>query len=683
MPAVLHTVGRYEVVREIGHGGMATVYLARQPDLDRHVALKELAAFRQSDAAFTRRFVRESRVVASFSHPNIVTVHEYFEDDGVPYIAMEYLARGSLRPRMAELTPAQIAGVLEALLAGLAHAEAHGVVHRDLKPENLMLGAQGRVKITDFGLAKATNKAEAGTMLTAIGMAVGTPTYMAPEQAMCREIGPWTDLYSVGCIAYEMLCGTPPFARSDSPMAMLARHVHEEPRPPRDVDPSIAPELSDWVCRLLVKDPKARTQSAAEAWDALEEIVLAALGPRWRRDARIITGDAGTEGTPRPLTPAPFASVFAEEPARKAAVTVTDEIFASAGPTRTEVPAAPAQPQVPAPPQSPSPPVSPPPVAAAPVVAAWPTRTTAPRRRRRGAGRAPATVLCAIPGYVLAPTRSAGHDATSGRVLTNDTLSLQYPAGFRPAHTTPPAPLSDPLGLARTTDSRVTITAGHTTSDGPTLLPPELIAPLDRTPTPTRVRLGPLVAFRYDDLRLPGSRQTVRAYAVPTTAGVATILCAGPPRALPGFAADCDRVASTLRLRAGRAFAAGPSATFARDMDRALAQLRDARRDGLSRARTAPSRAAQADAEAQVAAAYARAAAAIGALDLSPYDLRATGAVSPELENAQEAYKRLAEAARRGDANNYAKALRAVREAESAAAGAVAGLGNLGYAIAQ
>jgi hypothetical protein len=292
-------------------------------------------------------------------------------------------------------------------------------------------------------------------------------------------------------------------------------------------------------------------------------------------------------------------------------------------------------------------------------------------------------VLCAIPGYVLAPTRSAGHDPASGGVLANDTLTLQYPARFRPAHTTPPAPLSDALGLARTTDPRVTVTAGYATSDGPTLLPAELVAPLDRTPVPTRVRLGPLIAFRYDDLRVPGSRQAVRAYAVPTTVGTATILCAGPPKALRGFTADCDRIASTLRLRSGRAFAAGPSAAFARDMDRALQRLRDARRDGLSRARTAPSRVAQADAEAQVADAYGRAAAAIGALDLSPYDLRATGAVSPELENAQGAYKRLAEAARRGDANNYAKALRAVRAAESAAAGAVTGLGDLGYAIAQ
>jgi hypothetical protein len=653
-------VGRYEIVREIGRGGMATVYLARQPDLDRRVALKELAAFRQSDAGFMRRFVRESRVVASFNHPNIVTVHEYFEDDGVPYIAMEYLARGSLRARMAELTPAQIAGVLEALLAGLAHAEAHQVVHRDLKPENLMLSAQGRVKIADFGLAKAVNDdAEAGSMLTAIGMAVGTPIYMAPERAMCREIGPWTDLYSVGCIAYEMLCGAPPFAKSDSAMAMLARHVHEEPRPPCDVDPSIAPELSDWVCRLLVKDPKARTQTAAEAWDALEDIVLAALGPRWRRDARI-AGDAGTHGAPRPLTPAPFRSDFAAGSAKHAAATRAEELAASAEPTRADVAAPPAPPHV-----------------AKAAVAARPAR------RRLAAAAAAAAALAAIAGYVLAPTRAAGHDATSGGVVTGDALSLRYPAGFRPAHTAPPAPLSHRLGLARTTDPRMTVTAGYATSDGPTLLPFELIAPLDRTPAPRRVRLGTLVAFRYDELRQPGSRQAVRAYAVPTTLGVATILCAAPPKALRGFAAACDRIAATLRLRDGRAFAAGTSAAFARDVDGTLQRLRDDRRAGLARARTAPSRAAQAAADDQIAAAYGRATAAIGALDLSPYDGRSTGALSPQLENAQGAYERLADAAARGDDNSYANALREVRGAESGAAAAVDQLKDLGYAIAR
>ena len=136
-------VGGYEILREIGHGGMATVYLARQIELDRDVALKELGGAPRPDPTFARRFLREARMAGSLSHPNIVTVYDYFEHDGTPYIAMEYLERGSLRPYVGSLTLAQVGGVLEGMLAGLAHAETRGIVHRDLKPENLMVTGDG------------------------------------------------------------------------------------------------------------------------------------------------------------------------------------------------------------------------------------------------------------------------------------------------------------------------------------------------------------------------------------------------------------------------------------------------------------------------------------------------------------------------------------------------------------
>jgi serine/threonine protein kinase len=151
----MKTVGRYEILRELGRGGMALVYLARQNDLDRFVALKELGAFHASDASFAQRFIRESRVAGSLSHPNIVTVHDYFEHDGTPYIAMEYVERGSLRPYIGKTDLPQVAGILEGLLAGLAAAEQQGIVHRDLKPENLMVTSDGRVKIADFGCRPA------------------------------------------------------------------------------------------------------------------------------------------------------------------------------------------------------------------------------------------------------------------------------------------------------------------------------------------------------------------------------------------------------------------------------------------------------------------------------------------------------------------------------------------------
>ncbi len=305
MPEVMKTVGRYEILREVGRGGMAMVYLARQTDLDRFVALKELGAFHASDPSFAQRFLRESRVAGSLSHPNIVTVHDYFEHEGTPYIAMEYVERGSLRPYVGHMTMAQSAGVLEGLLAGLAHGEQNGIVHRDLKPENLMVTSDGRVKIADFGIAKATNQMQTGAFLTATGTTVGTPTYMAPEQAMAQEIGPSTDLYSVGCMAFEMFTGRVPFHDTDAPMAILLRHVNEPIAPAKSVDPSIDQDISDWIEKLLLKDPSKRIQSASEAWDEFEEVIIGLQGPRWRRSARLLQR-AEQIDTPAPLTPAPF-----------------------------------------------------------------------------------------------------------------------------------------------------------------------------------------------------------------------------------------------------------------------------------------------------------------------------------------------------------------------------------------
>ena len=301
--AAASRVGRYEIVRELGRGGMASVYLARQTDLDRLVALKELGGFYVSDPSFAERFLRESRVTSSLNHPNIVTVHDYFEHDGTPYISMEYIERGSLRPFVETLSLPQAVGVLEQLLAGLAHAESRGIVHRDLKPENVMVTAEGTVKIADFGIAKAINQTAPGSMLTGTGTLLGTPDYMAPEQALAGQIGPWTDLYSLGVMAYEMVAGRVPFHGTTTPMAILLKHVNEEIPPVEEVNPSLDRNLSRWVDRLLVKDPEARTRRASDASEDLVEIAVEMLGPRWERGARLI-GSAQVQETQRALTPA-------------------------------------------------------------------------------------------------------------------------------------------------------------------------------------------------------------------------------------------------------------------------------------------------------------------------------------------------------------------------------------------
>jgi hypothetical protein len=304
-PAPIKIVGRYELLEIIGRGGAAVVYLADQGDLRRRVALKELAPFQAAaDPSFAGRFAEESRVAGSLSHPNIVTVHEYFEHDGVPYIAMEYLSQGSLRGYVGTLTLAQVAGVLEGVLAGLAHGQTRSIVHRDLKPENLLVTGDGRVKIADFGVARGYADAVPRPVVTAVGTTIGTPAYMSPEQALGREVGPAADLYSLGIVAWELLTGHVPFEEEDTPVAVLYKHVHEPIPPLRSVVPDIDVRIEAWLERMLAKDPADRFSDAEAAWEALEDIVLELLGPRWRRDARLPVAETAAVG--QPLAPAVF-----------------------------------------------------------------------------------------------------------------------------------------------------------------------------------------------------------------------------------------------------------------------------------------------------------------------------------------------------------------------------------------
>jgi serine/threonine protein kinase len=263
MPA---RVAGYEIHGLIGRGGMASVYLARQVKLDRLVALKELDPPLASDPQLVSWFLAESRVAGGLAHPNVVTVYDYFEYRGLPYIAMEHLARGSLRPYMTGRTPAQIAGILDGVLGGLAHAHAHGVVHCDVKPENVLVTADGRVKLADFGIARAIDRVMRGRR------PAGTLAYMAPEYAASAAVAPSVDLWSVGVIAWELIAGSLP------------------PGPKLEVAaPGVDRRLAAWVDRLLETDPAKRIDGAPAACEQLEELMLRLHGPRWRRGASLDT----------------------------------------------------------------------------------------------------------------------------------------------------------------------------------------------------------------------------------------------------------------------------------------------------------------------------------------------------------------------------------------------------------
>ncbi|MBK3643502.1 MULTISPECIES: Stk1 family PASTA domain-containing Ser/Thr kinase [Streptomyces] len=260
--------GRYELGQVLGRGGMAEVYLAHDTRLGRTVAVKTLRADLARDPSFQARFRREAQSAASLNHPAIVAVYDTGEDyiDGVsiPYIVMEYVDGSTLRELLhsgRKLLPERAMEMTIGILQGLEYAHRNGIVHRDIKPANVMLTRNGQVKVMDFGIARAMG--DSGMTMTQTAAVIGTAQYLSPEQAKGEQVDARSDLYSTGCLLYELLTVRPPFV-GDSPVAVAYQHVREEAQPPSVFDPEITPEMDAIVLKALVKDPNYRYQSADE-----------------------------------------------------------------------------------------------------------------------------------------------------------------------------------------------------------------------------------------------------------------------------------------------------------------------------------------------------------------------------------------------------------------------------------
>ncbi|MFF3461974.1 Stk1 family PASTA domain-containing Ser/Thr kinase [Streptomyces sp. NPDC001984] len=260
--------GRYELGQVLGRGGMAEVYLAHDTRLGRTVAVKTLRVDLARDPSFQARFRREAQSAASLNHPAIVAVYDTGEDyiDGVsiPYIVMEYVDGSTLRELLhsgRKLLPERAMEMTIGILQGLEYAHRNGIVHRDIKPANVMLTRNGQVKVMDFGIARAMG--DSGMTMTQTAAVIGTAQYLSPEQAKGEQVDARSDLYSTGCLLYELLTVRPPFV-GDSPVAVAYQHVREEPQPPSVFDPEITPEMDAIVLKALVKDPNYRYQSADE-----------------------------------------------------------------------------------------------------------------------------------------------------------------------------------------------------------------------------------------------------------------------------------------------------------------------------------------------------------------------------------------------------------------------------------
>ena len=260
--------GRYELHRRLGRGGMAEVFLARDLQLDRPVAVKVLFPEFANDPAFVARFRREAQAAANLNHPNIVSVFDWGQEHGTYFIVMEYVDGRTLAEILradGPLPPERAVDVATDVAAALGHAHAAGVLHRDIKPGNILVAPSGRVKVADWGIGRAMDAA-AEENLTQTGAVMGTATYFSPEQAQGLSLDPRSDLYSLGVVLYESLCGKPPF-QGDSPVAIAYKHVQEQPRPPRSLNLDVPPELEAIVLQLLAKDPADRYASA----DALRD----------------------------------------------------------------------------------------------------------------------------------------------------------------------------------------------------------------------------------------------------------------------------------------------------------------------------------------------------------------------------------------------------------------------------
>ena len=267
------SLGQFRIVERIGSGGMATVFKAYQPTLDRYVAVKVLPAYHARDPIFVKRFVQEARSVAKLAHPNIVQIHDFGDQEGITYIVMEFVDGGTLKDRLKQraLTVSEAVDFIIQAAEGLNCAHSHGIIHRDVKPANMLVRKDGHLLLSDFGIAKIL---EGTTNLTRVGTGIGTPQYMSPEQGTGQPVDRRSDIYSLGIVLYHCLTGRVPFT-ADNPLSITVKHLHD-PLPIENMRVAGVPApIEQVVIKMTAKSPQDRYQSTDMLIDALANALVA------------------------------------------------------------------------------------------------------------------------------------------------------------------------------------------------------------------------------------------------------------------------------------------------------------------------------------------------------------------------------------------------------------------------
>ncbi len=274
--------GDYRLLRRLGRGGMADVYLAEQESLHRRVAFKVLRSGLAQEVSYVRRFSHEAQAAAALVHANIVQIHEVGCVDGLHFIAQEYVDGQNLKQlllRKGTLDAAATVHIFRQVAAALHKAEQQKITHRDIKPENILLSSGGEVKVADFGLARIGREGQS-LDLTQVGMTLGTPLYMSPEQVEGRVVDTRSDIYSLGVTCYQMLAGRPPF-EGDTPLNIAIQHLHKEPPRLEDLRPDLPSGLCRIIHKMLAKATRDRHQTAAQLLTELRGLAIAGLEEGW------------------------------------------------------------------------------------------------------------------------------------------------------------------------------------------------------------------------------------------------------------------------------------------------------------------------------------------------------------------------------------------------------------------
>ncbi len=264
------SLGQYQLVDQIGKGGMATVYKAYQPSLNRYVAIKVLPPYYLHEPGFVERFTREARAIAQLDHPNILPVYDFGRQDDISYIVMKYVPAGTLHDKLDRaMSPAQALEIIEQVAGALDNAHQQGILHRDIKPSNILIDERGWSYLSDFGLAKMV---EGSVQLTGSGVGVGTPAYMSPEQGQGLPVDARTDIYALGVVLFEMLTGQVPY-EAETPMAVVIKHITDPIPMPRQMNPNIPEPVERVLLKALAKNPEDRFARAGQMAVALRQAV--------------------------------------------------------------------------------------------------------------------------------------------------------------------------------------------------------------------------------------------------------------------------------------------------------------------------------------------------------------------------------------------------------------------------